>query len=213
MHETTLGQLLHWRYACKQFDAARQIPAAAWEQLEASLVLAPSSFGLQPWRFLVVESADVRASLRQLAWGQSQVTDASHFVVFAAQRTMTPAHVDRFIATAANTRGVPADALAGYKSMIQGFVSQGWASKDLLAWNTRQVYLALGQFMTAAACLGVDTCPMEGIDPAGFDRVLGLENSEFTTVVGCAAGYRSSNDKYAAAAKVRYPRNEIVQRV
>lgn len=210
---SVVSSRLHWRYATKQFDPTRKIPTDLWQRLEDCLVATPSSFGLQPWKFLVVDTVATRTELRGLSWGQSQITDASHLVVFLAQRTMTEAHVDRFITATAAARGVPAEALAGYRGMIAGFIGKGWAAKDLQAWNTRQVYIALGQFMTAAAMLGIDTCPMEGIDMAGYDRVLGLDGTPFTTAVACTVGYRADTDKYASAPKVRYPLGEIVLHV
>lgn len=203
---------LHWRYATKKFDPARAIPDAEWAVLEESLVLAPSSFGLQPWKFLVVENPNLRAELRKLSWNQAQITDAARLVVFASQRTITSADVDRYIARTCELRQMEPQTLTGYRNVIVGFAEKGWASRDLQAWNTRQVYLALGQFMTAAAMLGVDTCPMEGIDLAGYDRALGLDGTPFTTAVACTAGYRAGDDKYASAVKVRYAASDVLER-
>lgn len=205
-----LSAALSTRYATKKFDPARRISAEHWEILEQSLQLAPSSFGLQPWRFIVVANPAVRATLRSAAWNQPQVTDASHLVVFAAKRRVLPADIDKFIDHTSTVRGVPAEKLAGYKAMITGFASS--PGLDHTHWNTRQVYLALGFFMLAAATLNIDTCPLEGINPAQFDTALKLENSDFTTVVTCAAGFRAPDDhtQPARAPKVRYPRSEII---
>lgn len=203
---------LRWRYATKRFDATRTIPADTWSALEQALLLAPSSFGLQPWKFVVVTTPALRQQLRAASWGQAQVTDASHYVVFAGLRTTTEADVDRFLQCQSQVRGTPLDSMAGYRKVLVDFLAKGWASKDLAAWNARQGYIALGQLMTAAAMLGVDTCPMEGIDMAAYDRILGLDGSRYTTLCGCAAGYRASDDKYATAAKVRFPLDEVIER-
>jgi nitroreductase len=214
MTPSTPDQLLRqldWRYATKRFDPQRTIAPATWSALEQALQLAPSSFGLQPWKFLVIDDKALRQQLRQHSWGQSQVGDASHYVVFTGLRTMTMAHVDRALQRQCEVRGVTMATVAGYRSVLEGFLAKGWAAGDLGGWNTRQVYLALGQFMTAAAMLGVDTCPMEGIDMAGYDRVLGLDGSPFTTRCACAAGYRSADDKYAEAKKARFPLGEVVE--
>lgn len=202
---------LRWRYATKRFDATRTIPADTWSALEQALLLAPSSFGLQPWKFLVVATPALRQQLRAASWGQAQVTDASHYVVFAGLRTTTEADVDRFLQCQSQVRGTPLDSMAGYRKVLVDFLAKGWASKDLAAWNARQGYIALGQLMTAAAMLGVDTCPMEGIDMAAYDRILGLDGSRYTTLCGCAAGYRAADDKYATAAKVRFPLGEVIE--
>lgn len=209
---TDLLTQLRWRYATKRFDPARTIPDDTWHALEQSLVLAPSSFGLQPWKFVVVDDKALRQQLRTQSWNQSQITDASKLVVFLGLRTTTVEDVDRFLQCQCNARGVTMDAVAGYRKVLVDFLAKGWAAKDLAGWNARQVYLALGQFMTTAAMLGVDTCPMEGIDMGGYDRVLGLDDSRFTTLCACTAGYRSADDKYAAAPKVRFPVAELIER-
>jgi nitroreductase len=204
-------QQLHWRYATKRFDPTRQIPAEAWAALEQSLVLAPSSFGLQPWKFVVVDTQALRQQLRTASWNQSQVTDAARYVVLTGLRTTTIADVDRYLQQQCEVRGTTMESLAGYRSMIADFVAKGWASKDLAGWNARQVYIALGQFMASAALLGVDTCPMEGIDAAAYDRILGLEGTPYAALCGCAAGYRAADDKYAAAPKVRFPAAQLIE--
>ncbi|MBX3462262.1 MAG: NAD(P)H-dependent oxidoreductase [Planctomycetes bacterium] len=207
-----LLQILRWRYATKRFDKDRRIPAPVWEALEQALVLAPSSFGLQPWKFLVVDDPALRQELRRQSWNQSQVTDADRYVVFTALRTTTEHDVERFLQRTTAVRGTPPGQLAGYGKVIVDFLQKGWAAKDLFGWNARQAYLALGQFMTAAALLGVDTCPMEGIDANGYDRALGLHGSRYATLCACAVGYRAGDDKYAAAPKVRYPADEVIER-
>ncbi|MBL8748738.1 MAG: NAD(P)H-dependent oxidoreductase [Planctomycetes bacterium] len=207
-----LIEQLHWRYSTKRFDPARAIPPDVWEALEQSLVLAPSSFGLQPWKFLVVEDATLRTELRLLSWNQPQITDANKLVVFLGQRTTTAADVDRFLQRQCDVRGATMDSLAGYRRVIVNFVEQGWAAKDHAAWNARQVYIALGQFLCAAAMLGVDSCALEGVDTVAYDRLLGLDATRFTTLCVVAAGYRAAGDRNAGAPKVRYPANEIVER-
>lgn len=206
--ENLLGQL-RWRYATKQFDASRKIPHDVWTALEETLVLTPSSFGLQPWKFLVIQDPAVREALKAASWGQSQITDASHLVVFAVHRENTAEHLDAYMASIAAARSQPADApgLAGLKKMIQQFN----ASRPNVEWNARQVYIALGNFMTSAALLGVDTCPMEGLDPAKYDEILGLAERNLTTAVACVAGYRAEGDKYAGLPKVRFSKTEVIQ--
>jgi nitroreductase len=202
---------LHWRCAVKRFDAARTIPTETWAALEQSLVLAPSSFNLQPWKFIVVEDKAVRQLLRGAAWNQPQVTDASHFVVLTALRTATVEDVDRMIAATAAHRGVAMDTLARYRQVIADFVTKGWAARDAAGWNARQAYIALGQFMTAAAMLGVDTSPLEGIDTLAFEKLLGLEHTRYAVLCGCAAGYRAAEDR-AATSKWRYPLADVLER-
>jgi len=202
---------LQWRYATKVFDATQKIPTDLWAALEQSLVLTPTSYGLQPYHFLVVQDAAKRAALLPNSWGQKQVVDCSHFVVFTARTEMKEADVDRFVKRSAEVRGVPAESLAAYRGMMLGDVVNGPRGKIAHEWAARQCYIALGNLMTAAAVLGVDACPMEGINPPEYDKILGLQGSGYKTVVALALGYRSANDKYASLAKIRYETAELVK--
>lgn len=203
---------LRWRYATKKFDPARKIPADLWERLEDALILAPSSYGLQPWKFVVVTDPAVRAKLHPFAWNQSQILDASHLVVFCVKKGMGPVDADRLIRRTAEVRGVPVESLEAYKGMMLGsFSTQSTEAVD--TWMTRQVYISLGVFLASAAVLGVDACPMEGFQPQKFDEVLGLTAKGYGSVVLAAAGYRTADDKYGQAAKVRYPKSEVIEHV
>jgi nitroreductase len=204
---------LRWRYATKAFDANRKISADVWFALEESLVLSPSSFGLQPYRFLVINDPATRERLLPHAWGQRQVVDASHFVVLASRTQVTEAEIDSFIARIARTRGVTPESLASYRGMMTGtLLSDGF--KPLVPhWTARQAYIALGTLLTSAALLGIDACPMEGFVPAEFDKVLALPAEGLASVVCCALGYRHADDKYAVAPKVRFPKSELVKKL
>ncbi|MEG4405245.1 NAD(P)H-dependent oxidoreductase [Microcoleus sp. MON2_D5] len=208
---TDLLENLKWRYATKQFDPAKTIAPEIWTALEDALVLTPSSYGLQPWKFLIITSSELKEQLKPLSWNQSQVTDCSHYVVFAIKKNLTAEDVDRFMARTVELRGGTVEAMAGYRNLIVSDLVDGARSFNINQWSTRQTYIALGNFMTCAALLGVDTCPMEGIEPVNYDRLLGLSAKGFTTVVACAAGYRSETDKYASLAKVRFPKSEILE--
>ena len=113
----------------------------------------------------------------------------------------------------AQVQHVPTDALQGFGNMMKGFLDNLSNPSDLDAWSTRQVYIALGQFMTTAAMLGVDTCPMEGFTPAKYDEMLGLTEQGYAAVVLCPAGYRAVDDKNAARPKVRFATQDVVQYV
>lgn len=201
---------LNWRYATKIFDNTKTIEPALWQKIEESLVLTPSSFGLQPWKFIVVTDDAVKQSLVEHSWSQPQVADCSHLVVLAARKSLTEEEVASFIQSTADARSVPVESLEGYKGMMLGFLSH-MDDDTRTAWAKNQVYIALGQLMSTAAVLNVDACPMEGIIPPEYDKVLGLEDSGYTTVLACPMGYRSSEDKYAELAKVRYPVSQMIE--
>ena len=208
---TQLLNALEWRYATKIFDATKKIPADAWATLEKALVLTPSSYGLQPYQFLIVQDAAKRAALLPHSWGQKQVVDCSHFVVFTARTEMKEADVDKLIQRTVELRKLPADALNAYRGMMLGDVVNGPRGKIAHEWAARQSYIALGNLMTAAAVLGVDACPMEGLVPAEYDRILQLHGSGYATVVACALGYRAPADKYAGLAKIRFTTADLIR--
>ena len=205
----TLLEQLRWRYATKAFDPAKKITPEDWATLEQALILTPTSYGFQPYRFVVVSDPATREKLLPHSYGQRQTADASHFVVFAAKTSVSEADVEHYLAHVANVRGVPVEKLAQFKGMLMKDIVHGPRGKIQHEWATRQVYIALGNFMTAAAMLGIDTCPMEGIDPVKYDELLDLPAQGYNTVVAAAAGYRSTTCKYAASPKVRYSAEEL----
>ncbi|OWK47175.1 NAD(P)H-dependent oxidoreductase [Fimbriiglobus ruber] len=209
--EAVLSQL-QWRCAVKKFDATRKIPADLWTRLEEAVVLSPSSYGLQPWKFFVVTDPVVRARLQPAAFGQPQIVDASHLVVFTVKKGMCPDDAARLVARAAEVRGVPVESLEEHKKRMAGSLGSR-PPEQIDAWMTRQVYIALGVFLTSAALLGVDACPMEGFAPDKFDEILGLSQKGYGSVVLATAGYRSPEDVYSAAAKVRYPHKEMIEHI
>ncbi|HEX9010319.1 MAG TPA: NAD(P)H-dependent oxidoreductase [Holophagaceae bacterium] len=208
---TSLLDALQWRYATKKFDPSKKISAAEWATLEQALVLTPSSYGLQPWKFLVVTDPALKAKLRPASWNQSQIEDCSHLVVFLAKDDIAEADVDRFVARIAEVRGVTPESLAGYKGFMMGDLVNGPRHAVIGEWAARQVYIAFGNFMTAAALMGIDTCPIEGLDPAKYDEILGLKGTGFRTLAACPAGYRAADDKYANTPKVRFEAADIIE--
>ena len=211
--ETQLLSVLNWRYATKQFDPAKKIAAATWAALEDTLVLSPSSFGLQPYRFVVVDDKATREKLLPNTWNQRQVVDASHYVVFAARTSITEKEIDTFLKLTADTRGMAVEALNGYRGMMTGFLLSDGFKPRVQQWAALQAYIAIGNFMTAAGLIGVDTCPIEGFNPAEYDKILNLPAQGYASVVCCAVGYRAVTDKYATAKKVRPPKADLVKHV
>ncbi|BDS06127.1 NAD(P)H-dependent oxidoreductase [Oceaniferula spumae] len=208
----TPEELLHslnWRYATKEFDAEKTIPNETWDAIEQSLILTPSSFGLQPWKFITVTDQKIKDELMIHSWNQRQVADCSHMVVLCAKAKVGNDDIDVWLDRLVEIRGVERESLDGYAGMMRGFLAN-MDERDTIAWAKHQVYIALGQLMASAAVLGIDACPMEGILPAEYDRVLGLQDGGYLTTVGCALGYRSAEDKYAEIPKVRYQRDSVI---
>jgi nitroreductase len=200
---------LRWRYATKVFDPEKKISQEDWTALEESLVLTPSSFGLQPWEFVVVEDPEIREQLVAHSWNQRQVADASHLLVIALRTDVDESYVDRFVSRVEEVRGEPG--FSGYRDMMVGFI-QNLDEEGVKQWGKLQTYIALGQFMSVAAMMGIDTCPMEGFVASKYDEILGFGDRQLTTAVLCPAGYRSEEDKYATLPKVRFEAEKVITR-
>ncbi len=198
-----------FRYAVKQFRSDKKIPQETWAAIQESLVLTPSSYGLQPWKFIVVTDTAIKKSLRPHTWNQSQTEDCSHYIVFCALEKMDQQWIDKLMERTATVRSVPKASLAGYAKVIASDLC-GARKEMAFEVNARQCYIALGNLMTTAAMLGVDSCPMEGFFPQQYDKILQLAGTGWKSVVCCALGYRNESDKYATAKKVRFPANEVI---
>jgi nitroreductase len=202
---------LEWRYATKRFDSTKKISAQDWKTLEASLKLAPSSYGLQPWKFLVVENPEIREKLKPVSWNQTQVTDASHYVVLLYKEQMDVPFVEKYINRVAEVRGTPLESLQGYRDMMVNNLVSGPQAKGNAPWAHRQSYIAMGFLMETAALLNIDACPMEGIDPAAYDKILGLEGTGWKTGATVALGYRHAEDTYQNLKKVRFADDHLIE--
>ena len=156
----------------------------------------------------MVRDQALRQTLRAASWNQPQITDASHLVVFTARRGLGVPDVERLVAAIVKERGVTRESVAGYAKSMTSFVQSG---RDLDAWSARQTYIALGCFIEAAAMLGIDACPMEGIEPAQYDEILGLTAQGYTALCVATAGFRAADDAYAQAKKVRYAKAEVIE--
>lgn len=199
-----LIEKLNWRYATKQFDPSKKVSATDLESLQRIVRLAATSYGLQPFRVIIVENPELREKLKPAAYGQTQITDASHLVVFATMTSMTPEYIDDYRARMATARDLPITAVEGFGKTIKGQVA-GMDEQTIINWNKRQTYIALGHWLVGAAELHIDSCPMEGFDAAQFDEILGLKEHGLTATVLAPIGYRSEEDGLAEAAKVRLP--------
>ena len=203
---------LHWRYATKKFDPAKKLSAEQWDKLEAALLLSPSSYGMQPYKFIIVADPALRAQLKAAAHGQSQVTDASHLVVFAARTDITEQDVEHYMERISTVRGVAREHLEKFASVIKGDVVSGPRHAVIKEWCARQAYIALGELMAVAALESIDVCPMEGFSTDKFDEILGLPAMGYRAVVVAAIGHRADDDGAASLPKVRFPAQELIVR-
>lgn len=204
----SLIEKLQWRSAVKKFDPAKKLSAAQLDSLLSAVQLAPSSYGLQSYKVIVVQDAETKAKLRAAGYDQAQITDSSALFVFASLTTIDEDFGKKFVDLVASTRNVARESLQGYEQVILGALS-GRTDEQNIAWSHKQAYLALGVLLSAAAELGIDAAPMEGFDARKFDEILGLKEKGLTASVIAAVGFRADDDRYSQMIKVRRPKEEL----
>jgi nitroreductase len=204
-----ISDRLSWRYAVRKFDPKKKISDADWKVLEESLRLAPSSYNLQPWKYFVVRDPALREKLRAASWNQAQVTDCSHFVVITHITKLDTEHIDKYIEKVSQIRGLSPEILEKMKNTMIRDLIAGPRSETIHHWAEKQTYIGMGMIMAMAAMMGIDTCPMEGLDPRKYDNLLGLEGTGWQSVAAVACGYRDPSDAFAQFKKVRFEPREI----
>ena len=203
---------LKWRYATKRMNG-QKVPAEKLENILEAIQLAPTSIGMQPFTVLVVEDADLRAKIAPAIYNQPQITEGSHVLVFAVWKEYSNENVDKYINHIAALRGIPVESLEGMRNMITGAIA-GKTPEQLLLWNQKQAYIALGTGLVAAAEEQVDATPMEGFNPDALDVALGLSEKGLRSTVIMTLGYRDAEKDYlSGAAKVRRAKDELFVRL
>ena len=210
MNSVQIKDALKWRYACKKFDPLKKISDSDWSTLKDSLILTPTSYGLQLMKFLVVQDPEIRQKLKAVSWNQSQVTDSSHYVVFLTRDSIKEEDVKKFIDRIVEVREVEKSSLEGYQNMMIGNLVKA-PHPDPVNWTKKQAYIAMGFLLETAALLKIDSVPMEGLDPSAYDKILNLEGSGWTTAMTVALGYRSQDDQYQHAKKVRFLEKDLIE--
>lgn len=207
--ETVLEQL-NWRYATKQFDSSKKISDGDWAALQKAMMLAPSSYGLQPYKFAVVTDEEMKEKLKPACYGQPQITESSHLVIFMAKKVLDDAFVDRYAERVKEVRGEQREGFDDYVQQMKDKMSQLMESGNAVCWSQRQSYLALGFLLESAAMLGIDACPMEGFQPDKVDEILKIEG--YTASALCTLGYRSEDDWLADLEKVRFSEETLIEK-
>lgn len=203
-----LMKALHWRYAVREFSSD-SIAAEQLQQLLEATRLSASSYGLQPYHLLVIESLRVRQQLVELSFGQDKVANCSHLIIFAAHTNVGDATVDRYIQQFSAVRNVSPTQLHNMAEHYKTALAQ-MNNTQRQEWAHQQAYIALGNFLTCAALMEIDTCPMTGIEPEGYDWVLGLREKNLTTTAVCPIGIRHAMDNSAQQKKVRFDLQDMV---
>ena len=192
----------NWRYATKKFDTTKKVSDSDLAILKEAIRLSTSSYGLQPYKVLIIENEEIRKQLQPVSWGQSQIVDASHLFVFANYTDIEDTHIDNYVEDIAATRGLNVSDLQGYSDFMKSKIVPLPADKKAI-WTSKQTYLALANLMNAAAEMKIDVTPMEGFEPERYNEILGLNASGLNACLVATVGYRHEEDANQFAKKVR----------
>ncbi len=204
----SLVKAFEWRYATKKYNTAKKVDDAVFADLTETVRLAPSSFGLQPYQFLLVEDKAKLEEISAAAHGQPQITTGAHVMVLAVETNIDKKTVASYIDKAAIARQTDRKNLEPREQFVNMMISKlDYAQR--IVWAEKQAFLAVGVFVSAAAQAGVDASPMEGFDNAKIDEILGLKEKNLTSALLFVIGYRSDEDEFATIPKVRKPKEEI----
>lgn len=198
----------NWRYATKKFDSTKKISTQDLNTLKEAIRLSSSSYGLQPYKVLIVENPELRSKIKEVAWGQSQVVDASHLIVFANQTNIGGIEIDSMIENMSLTRGIPLESLTGYGDFMKSNINS-LSEQAKNTWTSKQTYLALGNLLNAAAEMKIDVTPMEGFDPVALNEILGLDVQNLNAALIATIGYRHQDDATQFYKKVRKSNEEL----
>jgi nitroreductase len=201
---------LNWRYAVKQYDPSKIISNEQLEIIKESLRLTPSAYGLQPLKFIFIDTPSLREEIKPIAYNQAQVVDASHLLIICAHTHLDEPYIDTYVDRVKELRNTPAERAAGFSDFLKKNVL-AISKEDMEPWNVRQAYIALGQVLHTCASLRIDATPMEGFNAQALDELLGLQTQGLKSVLLCPIGFRSNDDAYQHLPKVRKAPEKIFE--
>lgn len=202
----------NWRYATKKFNSEKKISNSDLEILKEAIQLSTSSYGLQPYKVIIVENEEIRKQLQPASWGQSQITDASHLFVFASITNVDSEYINNFVENMAKTRNIPVESIKAYADFMIGNITTLTPEKQII-WSQKQAYLALANLLNVAAELKIDVTPMEGFIPEQYNKILGLTEKGLSATLVATIGYRADEDATQHYAKVRKPISELFESI
>jgi nitroreductase len=205
---STFIQDQEWRYATKKFDSDKKISEQDITTLKKAMQLSSSSYGLQPYKIFFVENTALRAQIQPVAWGQSQIVDASHLIVIANDTKYNDVNIEAYINNICKTRGLQPEDVKMYADYMKSKI-QPLSEEEFATWTSKQTYLVLGNLLNAAAELKIDVTPMEGFVPEEVNKILGLNEINLNASLLATVGYRHADDKNQHLKKVRKSDSEL----
>lgn len=207
---TKIIDSLNWRYATKEFDTTKKVSKDDLNEIIEAFRLTSSSFGLQPWKLVIVENKEKREELLPVSWGQKQIVDASHLLVLSRVTNVWKNHIDKFLDSNCEITWATREQLKWYEDMMKGFI---WNMDEIKEkkWADEQVFIALWNLLNVLAEKRIDSCAIWGFDAAKYDEILGLTEKGIASTIVLPIWYRSKNDKYSQKPKVRFSKEDILE--
>ena len=200
---------LEWRYAVKKFDDKASLTEQQILEVKKVFNLSASSYGLQPYKMIVVQNPELKEKLVPASFGQQQISQSAAILVFAVRTDFGMDYIDQFFKDMSTKRQIPLENLERYKNFMKGSFANK-SEDEISSWATKQVYLTMGHMLASLAALQIDACPMEGLDPQAYDKILDLEAKQLKTIVAMPIGVRAPDDASATALKVRKDLSDII---
>jgi nitroreductase len=207
MIENDFTKAMNFRHACKLFDETKKISDEEIHYILEMGRKSPSSFGMEGWKFLVITNQKLKEELRPFCWDQPQITSCSHLVVIlAAIEKLKPESgipLKRF-----ERREMPKEKLNFYIDVYAKHLYKTLSSdENIYCWSARQTYIAAANMMSAAAFIGIDTCPIEGFEKENVEKVLDLDTKKYQVALLLPFGYRVNPQ----SKQLRLPFDEVVE--
>lgn len=201
-----------WRYATKKFDTKKKISDSNIELIKESISLAPTSYGLQLFKVIIVEKKEIKNDLKKASFNQSQISDASHIFVFCNSTKIVENDIDTYIKNKAAIQNKTISEISGYGDFLKDTLLKKEHNK-ISTWTANQVYIALSHLMTFCPSLGIDSCPIEGFESLKYNEILKLNNRNLNSTVVAAVGYRSNTDSSQYEKKIRKSNDELFETI
>jgi len=200
---------LKWRYATKKFDSKKSLPSEKLEVLKKAFHLTATSYGLQPLKLVVINDKNLQKELVSYSFNQEQVSTASEVLIICIEKRVDKVFIEKYFSLVHQVRSTPKEVLNPFKNFLIGDFEKK-PEDEIKAWAINQAYLALGTLLTVCATEGIDSCPMEGFEPAKYDELLGLDDLNLESVLVLPVGYRAKDDKFSEFKKVRREFSDVI---